>query len=277
MADLAGLLGDGRLALLGCGKMGGALLEGWRAAGVPGTAIDVIEPAPTPALRERADADGIRLNPDPPPDEVRVAVIAVKPQVLDAALPQIAPLDRHGALFLSIAAGITIERLARWFPRGGVVRAMPNTPASIGRGASALTCRPELGTADRALAEALLAAVGGTTWLPRESDLDAVTGVSGSGPAYVFYLIEALAAAAESEGLSPDVARMLARETVAGAGALAKETNRPPSELRRDVTSPAGTTAEGLKVLMDPDTGLGPLMERTVAAATRRSRELASA
>ena len=274
--DVAELLGNRSLVLLGCGKMGGALLAGWLAAGIRGASLKVLEPAPSDALLERASDAGVAINPSSLPRGECVAVLAVKPQMMSDALPSVAPLAQASSLFVSIAAGITISRLAATLPGGRVIRTMPNTPAAIGLGVTALAAGPGVTARDRQVATALLSAVGSTVWLEQESSLDAVTAVSGSGPAYVFHLIECLAVAAEAEGLGPELALELARETVAGAGALAKKSSKHPAELRADVTSPAGTTAEALVELMNPQTGLGPLMERAVAAAARRSRELAS-
>jgi pyrroline-5-carboxylate reductase len=200
-------------------------------------------------------------------------VLAVKPQSMGEALPGLAALGNGTTLFLSIAAGTPIESLeAALGPRSPIVRAMPNTPAAIGRGITALVGNARADEPALALAEALMQAVGRTVRLSDESLMDAVTAVSGSGPAYVFLLIEALAAAGEAEGLGRDLALALARATVAGAGALAESSERSPAELRTDVTSPGGTTAAALAVLTD---GLPPLIRRAVAAAAARSRELA--
>jgi pyrroline-5-carboxylate reductase len=255
--------------LLGCGKMGGAMLEGWLAAGVPAAAFTVIEPNPAPALQ----AAGVRIN-TALPEAPATVVLAVKPQMMPEALPQVAGLAGSGAMFLSIAAGLDIgwfaERLGAATP---IVRAMPNTPAAVGQGITALIANGP-GEASLPLAEAMLAAIGQTVRLKDEAQMDAVTAVSGSGPAYVFHMIEALAAAGEAEGLSPDLAMQLARATVTGAGALAAQSAETAETLRVNVTSPGGTTAAGLAVLMDGETGLPPLMRRTVAAAADRSRAL---
>ena len=175
---------------------------------------------------------------------------------------------------LSVAAGVTLAAYGRSFPGAPVVRAMPNTPAAIGQGITAIVGNEQAGAAALDMAESLMAAVGRVVRLSDESQMDAVTAVSGSGPAYVFHLIESLAAAGEAEGLPADLALDLARATVAGAGALAMHEDEDPAKLREAVTSPAGTTAAGLAHLMDPDSGLGPLMRRTVAAAAARGREL---
>ncbi|MEO1687231.1 MAG: pyrroline-5-carboxylate reductase [Pseudomonadota bacterium] len=258
------------IVLLGCGKMGGAMLEGWLAGGLPPSRVCVIDPAPTDRLQALA-AEGLALNPDALP-RADVCLLAVKPQFMADALPAVAALAAQGALFVSVAAGLTI----RWFEAAlgpaSIVRCMPNTPAAVGKGITALFANDAAGEAGLAAAETLLSAIGETVRLEAEGQMDAVTGVSGSGPAYVFHMIEALAAAGEAEGLSPDLAMKLARATVAGAGALAEAAEESAAQLRINVTSPKGTTAEGLAVLM-PE--LPDLMTRTVAAAAGRSRELA--
>ena len=255
------------LVLLGCGKMGSALLRGWLAGGLPAHAVHVVEPTPSDWLR----ATGAAVNAPLPPAPA-VALVAVKPQMMGAALPAMAALGGGPTLVVSIAAGTTMAAFEQAFgPGTPVVRAMPNTPAAIGRGITAIVGNAHATEAHLALAEALLSAVGEVARVPTEDAVDAVTGVSGSGPAYVFHLIEALAAAAEAEGLPPDLALRLARATVAGAGALAQETGTDPAQLRRDVTSPNGTTQAGLEVLMAE---LPSLVARTVRAATARATEL---
>jgi pyrroline-5-carboxylate reductase len=261
------------VTLLGCGKMGGAMLEGWLAGGLPPAAVTVIDPKPSDRVSALA-AEGLTLNPETP-GPAEVCLLAVKPQMMADAIPQVAPLAEAGTLFVSIAAGTSI----RWFEQAlgpvPLVRAMPNTPAAVGRGISALIGNAHATEAHLALAETMLAAIGETVRLEEEAQMDVVTGVSGSGPAYVFHLIECLAAAAEAEGLSPELAMRLARATVCGAGELAHRSPESAEQLRVNVTSPGGTTAAGLSVLMDPEAGLPPLLRRTVAAAAARSRELA--
>jgi len=263
------------LVLLGCGKMGSALLEGWLAGGMPASAVTVLEPAPSPRLEALAD-DGLRLNADLPADPA-VAVAAVKPQMMTDALPRLAALSDAGTLFVSIAAGTSLAALAEALgPDAPIVRAMPNTPAAIGRGVTALVGNPRATAAHLDLADALLRAVGRTVRLDDEAQMDAVTAVSGSGPAYVFLLIEAMAAAGVAEGLPEDLAVELARATADGAGALAiADGDAPPSTLRENVTSPGGTTAAALEVLMRDGDGLADLVRDAVAAAAARSRELA--
>jgi pyrroline-5-carboxylate reductase len=264
------------LVLVGCGKMGSALLRGWiRAAAAP--RILVVEPAGSPF--ELAECAGvswhrapITLPSEPVPDAV---IFAVKPQVVDAVLPHYRCWTRPQTLFVSIVAGKTIAGMTRHLGPASLIRTMPNTPAAIGRGIT-VACANERVTADqRALCERLLAAVGETAWVDDEALLDAVTAVSGSGPAYVFLLIEALAKAAEAAGLPSDLALLLARATVAGSGELARQSAESPAELRQQVTSPGGTTRAALDVLMAAD-GLTPLIKRAVAAAAARSRELAN-
>ncbi|MEX5727565.1 pyrroline-5-carboxylate reductase [Rhodovulum iodosum] len=263
------------LVLLGCGKMGSALLEGWLAGGLPAGSVWVEDPAPGPRLEDLA-AGGLHLNAELP-EAPAIVLLAVKPQMMDAALGQVARFGGGGTVFVSVAAGKTlryfVERLGSGTP---VVRTIPNTPAAIGRGVTALIGNAEAGEAGVALAEDLLSAVGQTVRLDDEDQMDAVTAVSGSGPAYVFHLIEALAAAGEAQGLPAEMAMKLARATVGGAGQLAEDAKESPAELRVNVTSPQGTTAAALEVLMDPESGFPPLLRRAVDAATRRSKELGS-
>jgi len=260
------------LLLVGCGKMGGALLKGWSAA-FPPSGIVVVEPfgvADAPAgvtvLKDAAD-----LPPGFRPDAV---ILAVKPQLMDQVIGGYLRFADH-AVFLSIAAGKPVS----WFQDrlgigAAIVRAMPNTPAAIARGISVAVPNGGVSSAQRDLCDRLLAAAGEVAWTDDESLLDAVTAVSGSGPAYVFLLAETLAKAGQAAGLPPDLASRLARATVSGAGELLHRSDESADQLRRNVTSPNGTTQAALDVLMAPD-GMAPLMERAVAAATRRSRELA--
>jgi pyrroline-5-carboxylate reductase len=268
--DLAGA-GVGSLVLLGCGKMGGAMLEGWLKGGLTPARVVVIDPYPSDWLKAQA-ARGVTVNPAELAP-ANVAVIAVKPQMMGAAAPQLVALAGRGTVFLSIAAGTPIAAFEAMFGAGTpIVRAMPNTPAAIGRGISALVGNAAVTEAQMAMAEALLAAVGQTVRLETEEQMHAVTGLSGSGPAYVFHMIEAMAEAGAAAGLPPELAMRLARATVAGAGALADASPESAGQLRVNVTSPGGTTAAGLGVLM-PE--LSRLMTGTVAAAAQRSRELA--
>ena len=266
--DLSHLNNRG-LILVGCGRMGGALLRGWLTQGLAPASVRVVDPAVPDWVAERGVATDGLLPPDP-----AVLVLAVKPQMMGGVLPDLQALGQGGTLVVSVAAGVTLATYEAAFPDAAIVRAMPNTPAAIGQGITAIVGNARAGEAEMALAESLMQAVGRVVRLEDEAQMDAVTAVSGSGPAYVFHLIEALAAAGEAEGLAPGLALQLARATVAGAGALAAPEDADPAGLREAVTSPGGTTAAGLAHLMDPDTGLPPLMRRTVAAAAARGREL---
>ena len=258
------------LVLLGCGKMGTALLTGWLAAGVPAASVWVIEPNPTDWLR----ATGVHLN-EGLPKAPAVALLAVKPQMMGAALPALQALGGGGTLFVSIAAGTTIATLeAALGARTPIVRTMPNTPAMVGRGITAICGNAHATAADLAQTRALMEAVGQVVDLAGEHQIDAVTAVSGSGPAYVFLLIEAMAAAGAAQGLPADIAMQLARATVCGAGELAHRSPDTAAQLRVNVTSPGGTTAAALGVLMDPETGFPALLRRAVKAAADRGREL---
>ncbi|WP_425040215.1 pyrroline-5-carboxylate reductase [Primorskyibacter sp. S187A] len=258
------------LVLLGCGKMGSAMLQGWLAGGLPPGSVHVIDPAPSEWLQ----TTGVTLN-GALPAAPAIVLIAVKPQMMGEALPAIAAMGGGETLFVSVAAGTSIASFEEVLgAESPIIRAMPNTPAAVARGITAIIGNARA-TADHLdLAQSLLEAVGQVVRLSHEDQMDAVTGVSGSGPAYVFHMIECLTAAAEAEGLPPELALQLARATVAGAGALAEAAEESPAQLRINVTSPNGTTQAGLEALMDPDTGLPPLVRRTVAAAAGRSREL---
>ena len=260
------------LVLAGCGRMGGALLRGWLAGGLPAAAVHVLDPhiddATTALCRER----GVSL--EAPAAAPEALVLAVKPQTFAAAPDAFALLARPETLVVSILAGKTLANLRAGLPHAGaVVRAMPNLPAAVSRGASGLAGEDELAPAKRAVATRLMASVGLVEWV-EEGLIDAVTAVSGSGPAYVFLLVETLAAAGETAGLPADVALRLARATVEGAGALLQADPRSPAALRESVTSPGGTTAAALDVLHAPR-GLPDLMTRAVEAARRRAGELA--
>lgn len=258
------------LVLLGCGKMGSAMLMGWLERGLNPASVYIIDPAPADVLANR----GVNVNAELPPDPA-VILIAVKPQMMGDALPKIAPYGDGETLFVSVAAGTTLASFEEALGGGSpIVRAMPNTPAAIGRGITAIIGNARVSAAQLDLAEELLSAVGQVVRLSEEAQMDAVTAVSGSGPAYVFHLIETLAEAGIAEGLSQDLALQLARATVAGAGLLAEEAEEDAAQLRVNVTSPGGTTAAALAVLMDEESGFPDLMRRAVAAAAARSREL---
>jgi len=269
LRDLSGLL-----VLVGAGKMGGALLDGWLRSGLDPAKVAVIEPNPAPQIAALADR-GVRLNPEATTlTRVSAVVIAVKPQIADQVMAATAPMIGASTLVVSIMAGRTLRFLSGALNNASaLVRAMPNTPAAIGRG---ITVAVPLRASDaqRDLAHRLLAATGTVAWVEDETLMDAVTAVSGSGPAYVFLLAEALAQAGAAAGLPQPLAEKLARETVAGAGELLYRSALDAATLRENVTSPGGTTAAALEVLMGKD-GLATLMKKAVAAATERSRKLA--
>ncbi|TLP67290.1 pyrroline-5-carboxylate reductase [Parasedimentitalea maritima] len=267
--DMADIAARG-LVLLGCGKMGSAMLAGWLEGGLPAASVSVIDPYPSDWLQ----GSGIHIN-QPLPESPAIVLIAVKPQMMGAALPNLQLLGGGDTLFISVAAGTSIatyeDILGANTP---LVRAMPNTPAAISRGITAIVGNARASAADLDSAELLLSAVGQVVRLDSETQMDAVTGVSGSGPAYVFHLIETMAAAGETQGLPAELAMQLAKATVAGAGALAEASEDSPSQLRVNVTSPNGTTQAALEVLMDKESGFPTLLKSAVGAATNRSKEL---
>jgi pyrroline-5-carboxylate reductase len=268
LADMAG-----NIVLAGAGKMGGALLTGWLARGVDARDVAVIEPYPSAEI-SALTARGVRINPSAGDiGAVAALVVAVKPQTFREAGPALCAFVEPGTLVLSIMAGTPIASILE-VCGGSVVRAMPNTPAAIGRGITVAVASSHVSDGQRAMADALLRATGSVEWINDETLMDAVTAVSGSGPAYVFLLAEELARAAVEAGLPEALAATLARETVAGSGELLHRSELSPATLRQNVTSPGGTTAAALEVLMGPD-GMPSLLSRAVAAATRRSRELA--
>ena len=263
----------GTIVLAGAGKMGGAMLTGWLARGLDPRRVAVIEPYPSAEISALA-AQGVRLNPSPKDaGNVATLVVAVKPQMFREAGAMLKPFVGSSTLVVSIMAGTTIAALQE-VCGGSVVRAMPNTPAAIGRGITVAVAANSVSAAQRAVADALLRATGSVEWVDDQNLMDAVTAVSGSGPAYIFLLAEELARAGVEAGLPPDLATKLARETVAGSGELLHRSEDSSATLRKNVTSPGGTTAAALEVLMG-DGGMQQLMIRAVAAATRRSKELA--
>jgi pyrroline-5-carboxylate reductase len=269
---------DGTLLLVGAGRMGGALLAGWLENGLAPSKVVVVDPSPPDEVRALVVGRGIRLEAKPPKLQTPpcVMVMAVKPQAMDAVLSEIAGIAGPRTLVVSIAAGRTIASFERHLPAGiPIVRTMPNTPAAIGRGITVCVANAHAGAGERTLCDALLSAVGEVGWVEDEALIDTVTAVSGSGPAYVFLLAECLAEAGVQAGLDPALAMRLARATVSGSGELLRQSELEAAILRRNVTSPGGTTAAALDVLMGSD-GLQQLMTRAVAAATRRGRELAS-
>ena len=268
---------DTALLLVGCGKMGAAMLAGWLAEGLMPQRVAIVEPALAAgavALPHKdliAAAEPEALPPDFRPD---VVVLAVKPQIMARAAPDYRRFAGPGTVFLSIAAGQTLAGLAAHLgAEAAIVRTRPNPPAAIGRGISVLCANARVGPAQRETCGELMAAAGEVAWVEDEALMDPVTAVSGSGPAYVFLLAETLAEAGVAAGLPADLAMRLARETVSGAGELLRRSEEPAATLRRNVTSPGGTTEAALEVLMAED-GLEALMTRAVAAAKRRTEDL---
>jgi pyrroline-5-carboxylate reductase len=265
---------QGRLVLVGAGKMGSAMLDGWLARGFKPRQITVIEPHPGKAVKALARR-GLKLNPKGKNAEASAIVIAVKPQTAPEAVPPIAGYVGASTLVLSIMAGRTIASLEKSLPPGAaIVRAMPNTPAAIGRGITVAFANAGVSARQRKQASELLAAIGKVEWISDEALMDAVTALSGSGPAYLFLLAEAMASAGIAAGLPPALATRLARETVAGSAELMHRSQLDVATLRENVTSPGGTTAAALDVLMGPD-GFDHLLTQAIVAATRRSRDLA--
>jgi pyrroline-5-carboxylate reductase len=263
------------LVLVGAGKMGGAMLAGWLGGGLAAEAIVVIDPAPAPALLADLAERGVRHFTAAPAGIVaRLMLVAVKPQVADAVLPPLAPLVDAETIVVTVVAGKTIATFRKHLGGGRIVRTIPNTPAQVGRGITAAAAGAGVEEADRAIVSRLLGVVGAVEWVADESLIDLVTAVSGSGPAYVFHLVEALAAAGTALGLPADLSARLARATVEGSGELLHRSPESPETLRRNVTSPHGTTAAALAVLMGEDR-LTKLMSEAVAAAAKRSQELA--
>ena len=267
------------LLLAGCGKMGGAMLAGWIDDGLPPANVHIVEPADS--LRNCLTADhGVLAvaSADALPDSLTpdIIILAVKPQIMDDVVPEYARFVASGTAFLSIAAGKPISVFERLLGQdAAIIRAMPNTPASVGRGMTVCVTNDHVTDTQRILAQTLLEAVGQVGWVDDEALIDAVTGVSGSGPAYVFHMTECLAKAGEEAGLPRDLARQLARATVCGAGELMHRSTDEPETLRQNVTSPGGTTAAALDVLMDAERGWSLIINQAVDAATKRSRELA--
>ncbi|KQN69913.1 pyrroline-5-carboxylate reductase [Devosia sp. Leaf64] len=270
MTDLRSI---GPVMLVGVGKMGMALASGWLDAGLPPTNLVLVDPRASDEAKAFAADYDLVINEAALGLQPTVLVLAVKPQVISAVMDDLKPVIGTHTLVLSIAAGISLDRLASGTGTDRVVRSMPNTPAQIGKGVTGVVAGAGVDAAGRSAAEALLSAAGLVVWFDAEGDLDAVTAVSGSGPAYVFNLVEALAAAGVAQGLEEHVAMTLARQTVIGAAGLLEIDPAPASVLRQNVTSPNGTTAAALEVLMGAD-GLGPVMDRAVTAARKRSEEL---
>ncbi len=266
----------GTLVLVGAGKMGGAMLEGWIASGADPRKITVLDPFASDEMKALLAKNGVAFNPEISTiTDAEVVLVAVKPQVMEEVLSNIITLGKSSPLIVSIAAGKTIATFERHFGESAaVIRTIPNTPAAIGRGITAMVANPNVSPSQLQLATDLLSAMGEVVTVDREELIDCVTAVSGSGPAYVFYLTECLANAAEKIGLPPMLAMQLARATVAGSGELMRVTGTEAAVLRQNVTSPKGTTYAALQVLMADD-GMASLLEKAVKAAADRSRELA--
>lgn len=264
---------SGTLLLVGAGKMGSAMLEGWLARGLNPRKLAVIEPQPVKTVKALSKR-GAKLNPKGKLADAAAIVVAVKPQTAPEAVPRLAAHVGKNTLVLSIMAGRTIGFLEKSLPGAAIVRAMPNTPAAIGRGITVAVANGKVSARQRKLASTLLAAMGKVEWTSDEALMDAITAVSGSGPAYIFLLAEAMAKAGIAAGLPPELAATLARETVAGSGELLHRSSLDAATLRQNVTSPGGTTAAALEVLTGPG-GFDEILIKAIAAATRRGRELA--
>lgn len=263
------------LVLAGAGKMGGALLSGWLRGGLAAEAVRVVDPSPPPDSAALLAGAGIGSSATPPEGMTAgVLVVAIKPQMMESILPLLRPLVGPDTLVLSIAAGTPIATFQRALGARLVVRSMPNTPAQIGQGMTVAVATAEVSGAARSLATDLLGAVGAVEWVEDEALINVVTAVSGSGPAYVFLLAEMMAEAGVAIGLEPALSRRLADATVSGAGALLAQAGEEAAVLRKNVTSPGGTTAAALAVLMADD-GFGPLMRRAMEAGKKRAEELA--
>lgn len=268
---------DGPLVLAGAGNMGGAMLAGWLKRGLQPSQIIVQDPGPPPAVQALLTQHGIRAAPriEAPATPPSVLLMAVKPQSMDEVFPPLARLAGSQTVVLSVAAGRTIASFERDLPAGSaVVRSIPNTPAAVGRGITVATANAHVTARHKETVTELLSAIGEVAWVDDEALIDPVTALSGSGPAYVFHLVEAMAAAGVAAGLEPKLAMQLARATVTGSGELLHQSPLDAATLRQNVTSPNGTTYAALQVLMGKD-GLEPLMTKAIAAATKRSRELA--
>lgn len=264
---------SGHLVLVGAGKMGTALLEGWLTLGLPARQTVVIEPAPSPEV-EALTRRGIVLNPTEPV-KATALVLAIKPQIAAEVLPGLDAWVGEETVVVSIMAGRTLSFIQRMLPSArAVVRAMPNTPASIKRGVTVVVPNQEVDGLQRDLSHLLFAGIGAVEWVDDEALMDAVTAVSGTGPAYLFLLAETLARAGVAAGLPDDLSDRIARATISGAGELLHQSSLSAATLRENVTSPGGTTAAAMTVLMAPS-GMDALIERAVLAAARRSRELA--
>jgi pyrroline-5-carboxylate reductase len=266
---------SGPIILIGAGNMGGAMLAGWLKSGISGADLLVIDPGPPPAMAKLIADNGARHVTAAPADlKAGVLFLAVKPQMMAAVLPPLKGLVGPETVVVSVAAGTTLSFMQSHLGDAAMVRAMPNTPAMIGRGVTGAFANGAVSAVQRELVHNLLKVSGPVEWVETEADIDAVTAVSGSGPAYVFYLVECMAEAGRKAGLQADLAMRLARETVAGAGELLHQSPDDASKLRQNVTSPGGTTAAALNILMADD-GMQPLFDKAIAAARKRAEELA--
>lgn len=260
------------ILLIGAGKMGSAMVSGWVTNGLEPAKIMILDPMPNPDL----DVSGLSLNPamnDIAARQPDIVILAVKPQMASDVVTEMREILPSDSLVLSIMAGLSLQRIEHLTGLSAIVRTMPNTPASLGAGASVLIASAAVSEQQKSQANALMSAIGTTAWIDNEGLMDAVTAISGSGPAYVFHFVEALAEAGEKLGLDSALAMSLARQTVAGAGRMLGELETSAAELRENVTSPNGTTQAGLEVLMQPD-ALSLLLEKTAAAAAQRSQNL---
>ena len=266
---------SGPIVLVGAGNMGGAMLTGWLKSGIPGVSVIVVDPGPSaPMLKLIEDAGATHAVSLASGVKAGVLFLAVKPQVMETVLPALKSAVGPETVVVSVAAGKTLAFLEKHLGKAAMVRAMPNTPAMIGRGVTGAFANLRVGEQQRQLVQNLLKVSGPVEWVPSEPDIDSVTAVSGSGPAYVFYLVECMAEAGRKLGLQADLAMRLARETVAGAGELLHQSPDDASRLRQNVTSPGGTTAAALAVLM-AENGMQPLFDEALEAARKRAQELA--
>lgn len=265
----------GNVVLVGAGNMGGAMLSGWLKSGVPGSSVTVIDPGPSEAmLKQIADAGATYSKDVPAGLKAGILFLALKPQVMEAVLPPLKALVGPQTVVVSVAAGKTLAFMEQHLGVAPMVRAMPNTPAMIGRGVTGAFANGAVSAEQRDMVHRLLNVSGPVEWLDGEEQINAVTAVSGSGPAYVFYLVECMAEAGRKAGLQADLAMRLARETVAGAGELLHQSPDAAAKLRQNVTSPGGTTAAALSVLM-AEGGMQPLFDAAIEAARKRAEELA--
>ncbi|SNY91503.1 pyrroline-5-carboxylate reductase [Cohaesibacter sp. ES.047] len=271
-------LGNLSLVLVGAGKMGSAMLAGWLDMGLDAAKVTVIDPGQSDALQAFAKEKGFSLVASPEGVAApQVMVVAVKPQMIDTVLPTLASVVDANTVVVSVAAGKKAVDFRKHLGQGTlIVRAMPNTPAQVGRGMTAAHADEQISSDMRDVVATLLSSMGRFVWVPSEDLIDSVTAISGSGPAYVFHLVEAMAKAGETLGLDPETAAILARQTIVGAGELLHQSELSAETLRQNVTSPGGTTAAALSVLMAEEGGLSDLVEEAARAARDRSIELSA-